>query len=161
MASRAKRKLDQDDNISTSATNPSSSRCSHLPVKRDLLDNCYPHVRNLRQYLLSKLPGSSRLRRKKIATLGQVQPSTESEAEVVKLLDTALVCTSDQDDQANATDTRWQQWLSFSQKGDESYATISDAREAESSQSEVCRQKYTNHSSGTLQLTETCMNEDN
>jgi hypothetical protein len=140
MASSAKCKSGQDGDIAISKTG-TTSRCSNLPVKRDLLDNCYSQVQTLRQCLLSKLPGSSRLRRKKIALLGQAQPCSESEAEVVKLLDTALVCTREQDAIANASDTRWQQWLSFSQKGDESYVTISDAQEAESSQSEVWSSK--------------------
>lgn len=109
------------------------------PVKRDLLELLYPCVQTLRQYLLSKLPGSSRLRRKKIAALGQGDNCRDIETLIAHLFDTTLVCTSEQDAQEDeAKELRWQQWLSFSQKGDESYVTLSGGLEgAFYSQSEV------------------------
>lgn len=108
------------------------------PVKRDLLQIAYPCVQTLRKHLLSRLPAASRLRRKKIVTLGSAEGCSESETQVAKVLDTTLVCARAVIEDESASATRWQQWLSFSQKGDESYVTISDAREAASSQSEVC-----------------------
>lgn len=110
------------------------------PVRRDLLEQCYPFVQTLRQYLLAKLPGSSRLRRKKIAAIGQ-SDHRELETPVARLLDTTLVCASKQEDsqQDEAKETRWKQWLAFSQKGDESYVTLSGGPEGPFfSQSEVC-----------------------
>lgn len=112
-------------------------RCPGIPVRRDLLEVSYPCVQPLRKYLLSRLPAASRLRRKKIAQLGAGEGCSESEAQVAKVLDTALVCTREVSEDESASAIRWQQWLSFSQKADESYVSISDAREAVSSQSEV------------------------
>lgn len=110
------------------------------PVRRDLLEQCYPRVQTLRQYLLAKLPGSSRLRRKKIAAIGQ-SDRRELETRLAHLLDTTLVCASKQEDagQDEIKETRWKQWLSFSQKGDESYVTLSGSPKGPLfSQSEVC-----------------------
>lgn len=110
------------------------------PVRRDLLEQCYPHVQTLRQYLLAKLPGSSRLRRKKIAAFGQ-SDCRELETRLAHLLDTTLVCASKREDagQDEIKETRWKQWLSFSQKGDESYVTLSGGPKGPLfSQSEVC-----------------------
>lgn len=105
----------------------SASSSPDIPVKRDLLEQCYLRVQTLRQYLLAKLPGSSRLRRKKIASIGQGESCPDLEARLARLLDTTLVCTSKEGEtqQVEAKETRWQQWLSFSQKGDESYVTLS------------------------------------
>lgn len=106
------------------------------PVRRDLLEQCYSNVATLREHCLSKLPSSSRLRRKKIASLGQHDSNSEIESRLARLLDTALVCSHQPHDAAQ--DTRWEQWLSFSQKGDESYVTLSDGLSASIySQSEV------------------------
>lgn len=137
MAPRAKRKHGQATISTASRTKSSPSESSASPVKRDLLERSYPLVQTLRQYLLSKLPASSRLRRKKISALGKAEVCGESEIQVAQVLDTTLVCGKGQPLDHAASDMRWQQWVSFSQKGDESYVTISDAREAESSQSEI------------------------
>ncbi|GKT48289.1 uncharacterized protein ColSpa_08470 [Colletotrichum spaethianum] len=110
-------------------------------VKHSVLQQYYDTVQTLREYLLSKLPGSSRLRRKKIASLGkdEIQPSKEGHdliLELSLLLDTTLVCTHHRP-QAQ-TDSRWEQWRSFSQKADESIVSASgDLASATCSQSEV------------------------
>lgn len=107
---------------------------------RHLLEQLYPNVETLRQYLLARLPATSRLRRKKIASLGRDSvPRDSIEARLTQLLDTTFVCTGGQTTQQDgANGTRWQQWLSFSQKGDESYVTLSGGPEAAFfSQSEV------------------------
>lgn len=112
------------------------------PVKRDLLKQCYARVQTLREYLLAKLPGSSRLRRRKIEALGQGTERRELEDNVAHHLDTTLVCIPKEppvQKDSGAGDIRWQQWLSFSQKGDESYVTLSGGSSASFfSQSEVC-----------------------
>ena len=95
------------------------------PVRRDLLEQCYAQVNSLRDYLLGKLPSSSRLRRKKIAAIGNGCECPDFEVKMANLLDSTLVCSTEL---PNAEDRslRWQQWLSFSQQGnDESYVTIS------------------------------------
>ncbi|KAK4128774.1 hypothetical protein N657DRAFT_629813 [Parathielavia appendiculata] len=98
-------------------------------VKHGLLAQYYPEIQTLRQYALSKLPPSSRIRRRRIASLGLGPPSperpcTEEEAALGELLDSTIV-TRRQQAEANH-DHRWEQWAGFSQKGDESYVTLSD-----------------------------------
>ena len=116
-AKKSRRVEGTSDNISKSVSHP-------------LLSQLYPQVQTLRDYVLSKLPASSRLRRKKIASLGLASEASgkeavsETEQNVARLLDTTVVASSTQ---SNAPeDDRWEKWSSFSQKGDESYVTLSD-----------------------------------
>lgn len=99
------------------------------PVSHPLLSQLYPHVQTLRDYVLSRLPASSRLRRKKIASVGLVdeasgKTATEAEKDVARLLDTTVVAYSAQPDAQR--DDRYEKWNGFSQKGDESFVTLSD-----------------------------------
>ncbi|KPM35632.1 hypothetical protein AK830_g10942 [Neonectria ditissima] len=133
MASKSKRKNTCND---ASGSKKPKIHSSETPVRRDLLDRCYARVTTLREHILSNLPSSSRLRRKKIASLGQKEGIAEIEAQLVHLLDTSLVCTHQP--QPDPQDTRWEQWVSFSQKGDESNVTISDGLfKSKYSQSEI------------------------
>ena len=116
-----KRKLDPED---TSSTPKKKSSCSDTPVRRDLLERCYVRVTTLRDHVLSSLPRGSRLRRKKVASIGQGDNIGEVESQLSRLLDSSLVCFRDQ--ARDSDDTRWEQWLVFSQKEDESYVSISD-----------------------------------
>ena len=133
-----RRRVQQD------ASTPNKRRTSaypDTPVSRDLLQYYYHGVTNLRQYLLESLPSRSRLRRKKIASIGVNNKTwTEAEGLVAHLLDTALVCSSRSSVQREeGSKVRWQQWLNFSQQGDESHVTISgDPSASIYSQSEVC-----------------------
>ncbi|KAK2009947.1 hypothetical protein LZ32DRAFT_399188 [Colletotrichum eremochloae] len=110
-------------------------------IKHSVLRQYYESVQTLREYLLSKLPGSSRLRRKKIATLGKYEAQSSKEShpwipEVSLLLDTTLVCVHHRPQ--TQADSRWEQWRSFSQKADESVLSASgDLASATSSQSEI------------------------
>ncbi|KAF4468417.1 telomerase reverse transcriptase, partial [Fusarium albosuccineum] len=97
---------------------------SETPVRRDLLERCYARVITLREYVLANLPRGSRLRRKKVASIGHGGNSGEVEKRLSQLLDTSLVCCQEQPQDSD--DTRWEQWLVFSQKEDESYVTLSD-----------------------------------
>ena len=107
------------------------------PVNRDLLQQAYPIVQTLRDYLLRKLPSSSRLRRKKIASLCQRQDGSELESSLAHVLDTTLVCSPEQ--KPKSDEGVYQRYLSFSQRGDESYVTLSDGISASTDvQSEVC-----------------------
>ncbi|KAF4948179.1 hypothetical protein FSARC_13818 [Fusarium sarcochroum] len=94
------------------------------PVRRDLLERCYAKVTTLREYVLCKLPQGSRLRRKKVASIGEGNEIGDSEKKLSRLLDTSLVCFADQP--RDSDDTRWEQWLVFSQREDESYVSLSD-----------------------------------
>jgi telomerase reverse transcriptase len=110
-------------------------------VKHGLLAQYYSEIQTLRQYALSKLPASSRIRRRKIALLGLRQPSperprTEDEIALAELLDSTIIARRHQAETDN--DHRWEQWVGFSQKGVESYVTLSDGlRGSIYSQSEV------------------------
>ncbi len=98
-------------------------------MKHALLAQYYPEIQTLRQYALAKLPASSRLRRRKIASVGLVRSAaekapTEDETTLGDLLDSTIVACRYHAEAAD--DHRWEQWLGFSQKGDESYVTLSD-----------------------------------
>ncbi|CAM1506740.1 Fc.00g063810.m01.CDS01 [Cosmosporella sp. VM-42] len=133
MARGSKRKKTNDD---ASIAKKQRISSSDTPVRRDLLERCYASVTTLREHILSKLPGGSRLRRKKITSLGQGENLGETETRLSHLLDTSLVCIHKL--QHDTQDARWEQWLSFSQKGDESYVSISNGISGcEFSQSEI------------------------
>ncbi|CEJ86084.1 hypothetical protein VHEMI04004 [[Torrubiella] hemipterigena] len=96
-------------------------------VRRDLLELRFTHVKTLREYLLCKLPVSSRLRRRKIAQLGLEAACGGTEYTLSQLLDTCLVgfrVLHQHEDTA-----RWASWLSFSQKVEDSYVTVSGGPE--------------------------------
>lgn len=133
-----KRKLDTGD---ASAKQAIASSKRYTPVKKDLLQQHYPVVCTLREHVLASLPDTSRVRRKKIATLGSRIDASEVEIRLARVLDTALVGTSQLAPRSASEEATWQQWLSFSQKGDESYVTISNGiASAIANQSEVCYQ---------------------
>jgi hypothetical protein len=108
----------------------------NVPVKRDLLACLYPRCVTLREYVLHKLPKSSKIRRRKIQYLGQAGTRSELENSLCQLLDTSLVCYADIED--HTVESRWSQWLSFSQRADDSNVTLSGTS-SEFCQSEVCR----------------------
>ncbi|KAK0731718.1 hypothetical protein B0H67DRAFT_84786 [Lasiosphaeris hirsuta] len=122
-------------------------------VEHELLAQYYSEVRTLREYALAKLPASSRIRRRKIASVGL--PSAEKTSEKTsektaadealalgQFLDTTLVAcrgkTAPDTEARRTPDLRWQQWIGFSQRADESYVTLSDGlRGSIYSQSEI------------------------
>ncbi len=98
-------------------------------VKHTLLAQYYSEIQTLRQYALAKLPASSRLRRRKIASVGLAKSAaekapTEDENALGELLDSTIVAYRHQAEAGD--DHRWIQWVGFSQRGDESYVTLSD-----------------------------------
>lgn len=130
-----KRKRDDRDALSRKAAKP-PGLYRDGPVKRDLLRQVYASVLTLREYALLKLPGSSRLRRKKIGALGQGENVSKLEAGISTFLDSTLVCGSTSTSLVDGT--TYEQWLSFSQQGDESHVTLSDGvATSENTQSEV------------------------
>jgi len=101
-------------------------------VKHDLLAQYYTETVTLRQYFLLRLPKTSRLRRRKISSIGRVGPGadrtpTEEERLLGDYLDSTIVArrysSGETDEKA---DLRWKQWVAFSQKGSESCTTLSD-----------------------------------
>lgn len=116
--------------VRTGTKVPSSRRACDT-VRHTLLSRLYPHLSTLREYVLTKLPPSSRLRRKKIASVGRQdvgpensRPCSDIEVAVGRLLDTTLV--GFYDTPPAKSDNRWEQWANFSQRGDESYVTLAD-----------------------------------
>ncbi|CAK7223034.1 Telomerase reverse transcriptase [Sporothrix bragantina] len=117
---------------------PSASTTRAPAVKRDLLARYYPTVDTLRDYLLARLPSSSRLRRKKLLSVGKSPEASAVEQLLSHMLDTALVTyassgSEQSKDQPAADYYRERQSLrqTFSQtkRADESYVTVSSAAE--------------------------------
>ncbi|KAL8419788.1 hypothetical protein RB594_002812 [Gaeumannomyces avenae] len=101
------------------------------PPTHAVLSQYYVRLQTLRDHVLESLPSSSKLRRRKIASLGKLaddgdgrQPS-DLEMHVSHLLDSTIVASS-RDGKPARADSRWNQWLNFSQRGDESYVSLSD-----------------------------------
>ncbi|KAI0535755.1 hypothetical protein GGR58DRAFT_426113 [Xylaria digitata] len=99
-----------------------SSRFQH-PV----LCQYYPHVQSLREYIITQLPPSSKIKRRKVSSVGIVTkpfgaPLSDAERSLGSLLDTTLV------GRLNLTTEevphRMDEWKNFSQRGDESYVTL-------------------------------------
>ncbi|KAF0638481.1 hypothetical protein FPSE5266_10706 [Fusarium pseudograminearum] len=95
-------------------------------VKRDLLDRCYDKVTTLREYILLKLPPRSRLRRKKVASVGEGDDVGELESNLSRLLDTSLVGFNNDQQNVKDDDIRKKQLIEFTQRGDESYVSLSN-----------------------------------
>jgi telomerase reverse transcriptase len=95
-------------------------------VKQALLAQYYPQVFTLREFLLSKLPASSKVRWKKILSVGRklgVGDSRNNE-QLGEVLDSTLVGLLKYD--KVSTDERIQQWASFSQRADTSNSTFAN-----------------------------------
>jgi telomerase reverse transcriptase len=133
-----------------SLTNKRKSKFEHEPipkkprlsandclVRRGLLEQSYARVNTLRDHVLSELPSSSKVRRKKIASLGQHNDCSGDEYHLSQLLDKALICTNGK---AGTSDkVRWEQWQSFSQQNDDSHVTLGGANStSKASQHDVC-----------------------
>lgn len=110
-------------------------------VQHAVLVQYYAQVHTLRDWVLSKLPKSSKIRRKKLASLGLNNASlaapgktawSEEEIALGALLDTTLVAIRhdgglSDGEEAQDPDHRWEKWVAFSQGGgDESNVTLSD-----------------------------------
>jgi hypothetical protein len=106
------------------AVDQSSIKATH-PVLRRL----YPEVLTLRQYLLSRLPNTSKNRHRKISQLGRATPTQGTSLDrldiaVVQLLDSALVCGSsvhaDTDAHTRFTEEREKDIQAFTQQRSQS-----------------------------------------
>lgn len=122
---------------SESNGSPTSAKVNHA-----VLSQYFPNIVTLRNWILSKLPESSKTRRRKIAAIGSKPLASkvtisDVERSVGSLLDTTLVGVTQET--KSIPDKRWEEWTSFSQRGDESYdVTLSDGLAGSSfSQSEI------------------------
>lgn len=95
-------------------------------MKTAVLAQYYPRVVSLREYLLSKLPSTSKVRRKKIQTVGRSLGGEAGERHQVlaEVLDKSLVGVLR--DGESSREERWQQWTAFSQKADISVSTLAN-----------------------------------
>ncbi len=99
-------------------------------MKHALLAQYYPKTQSLRAYVLAKLPASSRIRRKRIASVGSPPGSSgrslsDAEKALGRLLDTAIVARHDEAERPRP-DNRWETLASHSQNADDSHVTLSD-----------------------------------
>lgn len=137
-----------------STPSTSAAAAASATVDHPVLGQLFPSVQRLRDYVLAKLPRSSRIRRRKVAAVGVAQdkaiPVSAVEQDLAHLLDTTLVGHSGLAAGANEDvdavnrgrrsdgDGRWAQWVDFSQRVDESTVTLSDGASGSIfSQSEV------------------------
>ena len=108
-----------------------------LVVKDSLLAKYYPQVLTLREYLLSKLPKTSKVRRKKIISVGKKSNDKQTEQELSRFLDQTLIGVSNFKEASQ--DERWEQWSTFSQKQDDSVVSFANLSGVGTySQTEVC-----------------------
>ena len=96
MANRKRKRPGHSRHIADNQTKLDQT-ASKLPVKQRVLEQYYPQVVTLREYLHSKLPAESKIRRKKLTSAGQSTAGSDgdslsSEVGSLKfLLDTTLV----------------------------------------------------------------------
>ncbi|KAF7867253.1 hypothetical protein EAF04_005336 [Stromatinia cepivora] len=105
------------------------------PVKQALLNKYYPNVLCLRDYLLSKLPVPSKVRRKKLLSVGrkvsaniQYEDDDDDEDEdrlLGDFLDGTMIGVSSNN--GLSQEDRLKEWVSFSQRGDVSVSTIANS----------------------------------
>ncbi|EPE28186.1 hypothetical protein GLAREA_04977 [Glarea lozoyensis ATCC 20868] len=94
-------------------------------VKQALLSQFYPEVLTLREYLLSRLPTTSKIRRKKVLYVGTVKDSEAcANSSLSTFLDRTLVGATKSKDAKR--EDRWRHWAAFSQRVDDSISTLID-----------------------------------
>ncbi|KAI3342803.1 hypothetical protein F4824DRAFT_120367 [Ustulina deusta] len=118
-----------DDSPFKKTTKKGGSQPLNFRLRHPVLSRYYPHVQSLREYIIAQLPPSSRIRRKKISAIGIVNkshdaPLSDAERSLGALLDTTLVGYSNPTTEEGPN--RMDGWKSFSQRGDESYVTLSN-----------------------------------
>ncbi|XXG94534.1 hypothetical protein Hte_000791 [Hypoxylon texense] len=108
----------------------SNQQLEPVQTHHAVLSQYYSQVLTLRHYVLSRLPPTSRLRRKKVTAIGIVDktpgPPTLSDIErsLGVLLDNTLIGVPNES--KTPEDDHLEGWKTFSQKGDESYVTLSN-----------------------------------
>ncbi|TVY53989.1 Telomerase reverse transcriptase, partial [Lachnellula suecica] len=106
-------------------------------IKQALLAQYYPQVLTLREYLLQRLPNASKIRRKKISSVGRHPAPENAELEqwLAAFLDQTLIGVSVCKEVSR--EERWKQWTTFSQRADESASTLNLSSPGVFSQSEL------------------------
>ncbi|KAI1174954.1 hypothetical protein F4777DRAFT_348646 [Nemania sp. FL0916] len=108
-------------------------RSSYAPenprVRHPVLSRYYPRVQTLREFVIAQLPSSSRIRRKKVSVVGVISkshelPLSDVERSLGTLLDATFVGIPETTPEQEAS--RMNEWKQFSEKGDESYVTLSN-----------------------------------
>ncbi|KAI1090412.1 hypothetical protein F5B19DRAFT_325758 [Rostrohypoxylon terebratum] len=126
----AKGGLDARPPMKKGKTQPETNQLSVLvQAQHAVLNQFYPQVLTLRNYVLSKLPPTSRLRRRKVAAVGITKKTSDStpsdvEQSLGTLLDSTLVGIPG--GLKSPEDHIMLGWKNFSQRGDESYVTLSN-----------------------------------
>jgi telomerase reverse transcriptase len=124
-----KRKIDCDSQMIGQSKRKKTIENAATTIEHRLLSRYYPRLQTLRQYFLSKLPSSSRIRRKKLSFIGLVtntsgQTSEDIQSTLGRWLDSILVGTAEGVD--TPQDQRWERWVSASQRGgDDSHLMLS------------------------------------
>jgi telomerase reverse transcriptase len=96
-----------------------------LVIKQALLSQFYPEVLTLREYLLSRLPSTSKIRRKKVLHVGSSKDTDANANQALSsFLDRTLVGVTKS--RNGKKEDRWKHWGTFSQKLDESVSTLID-----------------------------------
>ena len=90
-------------------------------VKHNLLDKYYPVIHTLRQYVLLRLPASSKIRKRVSESVGAQVLEREKEPRNTEptfrhFLDTTLVGVMA--DFKPEADNRWEKWVDFSRQGE-------------------------------------------
>ena len=105
--------------------NSGVSKSKDSVVKDAVLAQYYPRVMSLREYLVSKLPPTSKLRKKKILAFGKNRtPNREGDDAFSKFMDQTIV--GIRNDKEISPQERSQQWTSFSQRLDTSDSTLAN-----------------------------------
>jgi telomerase reverse transcriptase len=104
-------------------------------VKQAVLAQFYPQVLSLREYLLSKLPANSKIRRKKILLVGKKPDAGDADRKLSSFLDATLVGVSKCKELP--LEERWKQWTTFSQRPEDSTVSADRSGLGAYSQSEV------------------------
>jgi telomerase reverse transcriptase len=104
-------------------------------VRQAVLAQFYPQVLSLREYLLSKLPANSKIRRKKILLVGKKPDAGDADRKLSAFLDATLVGVSKCKELP--LEERWKQWTTFSQKPEDSTVSADRSGLGVYSQSEV------------------------
>lgn len=121
---------------STSISNTSLAAPKDSVIKQALLTQFYSGVFTLREYLLSKLPSTSKIRRKKILNIGRSRsPGEDGDQRISSFIDKTLVGVLPQSD--GSKEDRRQQWENLSQKADDSMSSIDSKAVGKISLSEV------------------------
>lgn len=105
-------------------------------IKHTLLRQYYPKVSSLRQYLISSLPSTSKIRRRKISSIGCRAQDKKSDKKLARFLDNTLIGVCENGEFSR--DEKKKQLTFFSQKPDESTSFANLSTAGVYSQSEVC-----------------------